>query len=1026
MKTNKKIPLKKFISKEFFKAALLPLLIIEVTLLGLYFFMNNYLIDKSINTLSNDRLSHLLGITESQARIISEQLNSVSDLALVLKSETTRFFTDPDAFPVPDPAPQFSFSADGVYYKTSNNGGCSLFYSAINKIGEVEKEKASRSERLDPLYREISAANDNIVAVYLNTFDSMSRYYPFFENVHEQLPPKMDISGYNFYYLADKEHNPGREPVWTETYLDPMGMGWMMSCVVPIYRNDFLEGVAGIDVTIKNFVDKLLSLKLPWESHAFLVHADGTIMAMPPAVEQIFGLSELHEFKYQDRVEQDTHKPKTFNLLSSVLSEASAPIDRLMKQESGTVEFSFNGHNYMLCQNTVSEAGWKLMVIADRATILNPISKLERQVKRVGYVAIGFMFLFYSLFFLYLIGKTQRMSRNIAETTGGLSNAIKRIGTGIYETSIEPSPVIEFDILSKNFESMAKDLKLLHENLSLEIKRANEAKDMARQAEAQLKEHQVHLEQIVESRTIELQHDIVKRKQVEQALDLERQQLLSIFDSIDEPIYISTADTYELLYVNEAFKRNFPNYNAGKCYEVLQNRESPCSFCTNDIIFGEKIGQPHIWEFYNKVVDRWFRCIDKAVQWPDGRMVRYEMAVDITEQKKAFEEKQRLTAQLQRAEKMEAIGTLAGGVAHDLNNILGGIVGYPDLLLMDMTDDNPLKQPIQTIKKSGERASAIVQDLLTLARRGVAVMEVSNLNDIVAGYLTSPEYHRLLQHHENIHLKTNLSDNLLNCMGSSVHLSKVIMNLISNAAEAMPAGGDILISTHNVYIDQPLKMYEEVQEGDYVVLRVMDHGTGIPDADLERIFEPFYTKKKMGRSGTGLGMAVVWGTVKDHNGYIEVKSTVNTGTTIEIYLPATRQQLPMEEDIKDLSTLQGNHERILVVDDVAVQRELAVGILERLGYDAQAVSSGEEAVRYLEKNKVDLVLLDMIMEPNIGGLETYRRIIKIHPGQKAIIASGFSETEDIKEAQRLGAGKYVKKPYTLHGIGRLLKEALGG
>ncbi|MBU4011415.1 MAG: response regulator, partial [Proteobacteria bacterium] len=918
----------------------------------------------------------------------------------------------------------------GVYYKQENNGGCSLFYSSLWPIGPKEKEKALRSESLDPLFKETYHANKNIVAVYFNSFDSMSRYYPFFEDVFNQLPPKMNIQDYNFYYLADAKHNPKRGPVWTEAYLDPMGKGWMISFIVPIYRADFLEGVAGIDITIKNFIDNLLELQLPWESHAFLVDAKGTIMAMPPDVEKIFGLIELHKYTYKGKVMQDTYKPETFNLLKSVHSDAAGPITKLLQQKEGSVEFPLNDHYYVLSQHTVPETGWKLMVIADKETILSPVSKLERQSRHIGYVIAGFIVIFYVAFLLYLLRNTRRMSENIAETAGGLSKAIQRLGAGVYDTQIKQSNVIEMDELSSKFESMAHDLKTLHQNMESEIKNANEAKTAATQAEERLIEHQNHLEKIVKVRTNELtetnkklKEDITKREQIEQKLDLERRQLLSVFDSIDEPIYISTQGTYELLYANEAFKKYWPDPVGKKCYKVLHNLDSPCSFCTNDIIFGDKTGQPHIWKFNNIITGKWFRCIDKAIQWPDGRIVRYEMAIDITEQEKASEEKQQLIDRLRRAEKMEALGTLAGGVAHDLNNILGGIVGYPELILLDMPSDNPLRTSILAIQESGLRAAAIVQDLLTLARRGVALMELTNINDVLTAYLASPE-HEVLHQNTMITFKMKLSEDLLNCMGSSVHLSKVIMNLVYNAVEAMPNGGEVNISTHNQYVDKPLKGYDEVIEGDYAVLKVRDSGIGIPAEELDKIFEPFFTKKKMGRSGTGLGMAVVWGTVKDHKGYIEVKSTVGEGTTFEIYLPSTREIMESKKVLHSFREFRGNNESILVIDDVRIQREIAVDMLTKLGYDASSVSSGEGAVAYLEYNKVDLLILDMIMEPNIDGLETYKRILKIHPGQKAIIVSGFTDTVVIREAQKLGAGKYVKKPYTANEISRAVKEEL--
>lgn len=1026
-----KVSLRNFISREFFKAALLPLLVIEITLLVLYFSMNAYIHGKSVKTLGDDRLSHLMGIVSSQTHTMNEQIRMVSALSRLLQSETTRFFDNPERYPVPVEKPEFGLAPNGVYYKLNNNGGCSVFYSRRYPVGPREKEKALRSEALDPLYKNIHQVNGNVVAVYLNTFDSMNRYYPFFENVYEQIDPDMDIPTFNFYYLADAEHNPAGGPVWTKAYLDPMGQGWMMSCIVPIYKGSFLEGVAGIDITITNFIENLLTLQLPWGAHAFLADANGTIMAMPPAVGDIFGLSELKTHDYTDVVRQDTHKPEAFNLLKSVLPAVAGPISQIIRKETGRVEFLLETHPYILGQDTVADTGWKLMVLADKDKILAPIYRLERHTRHVGIAAAGFMVLFYVLFFLYLVTNTRRMSGRIAAPVASMSQAIQRLGDGKYETQLARSDVAELDEVSNSFKNMAKDLKALHEDLKTEVKRANTAKTAARKAEEQLARHQRHLENVVASRTKELrdandrlQADIVKRKKVEKALDLERRQLLSIFDSIDEPVYVSTADTHELLYVNEAFKQYFPCEIGDECYRVLQNLDAPCPFCTNYIIFGKNMGKPYIWEFYNQFKKRWFRCIDRAIQWPGGRMVRYEMAIDITEQKQASHEKKRLMARLRRAEKMEALGTLAGGVAHDLNNVLGGLVGYPDLLLLDIPEDSPLRRGIETIRDSGQKAAAIVQDLLTLARRGVSVMERININAIIAAYLASPEHENLQQHHPGIRFDVEYSDNLLDVMGSPVHLSKTAMNIISNAAESLTDGGQVSISTHNRYVDKPVKGYDEVKEGDYVVLSVTDHGVGISPADLDRIFEPFYTKKKMGRSGTGLGMAVVWGTVKDHQGYIEVKSTEGIGTTLEIYLPATRKELAAAAFERDTKEYTGSGEKILVVDDVAIQREIAVGMLDKLGYSAASVSSGEEAVEYLEENTVDLLVLDMIMDPNIDGLETYKRVLKINPGQKAIIVSGFSETDAIKETQKLGAGKYVKKPYTAGELGRAIQEEL--
>ena len=397
---------------------------------------------------------------------------------------------------------------------------------------------------------------------------------------------------------------------------------------------------------------------------------------------------------------------------------------------------------------------------------------------------------------------------------------------------------------------------------------------------------------------------------------------------------------------------------------------------------------------------------------------------DLSLTKKAEEEKRDLQIHLQRAKNMEAIGTLAGGVAHDLNNILGGLISYPELLYMRLPEGSPLRRYVRTIQKSGEKAAAIVQDLLTLARREVATEEVVNLNQIVIDYFASPEHEKLSAVHPRVYFECDMEDTLLNVMGSPVHLSKTLMNLVSNAAEAMPDGGVVTVSTANRYIDRPIRGYEELKEGEYVALTVSDTGTGISREDRERIFEPFYTKKVMGRSGTGLGLAVVWGTVKDHKGYIDLKSKMGEGSVFVLYFPVGRKVSAKIEASTEMADWNGNGESILVVDDIPEQREIAAMILRNLGYHVATVASGEQAVTALKEKPVDLLILDMIMDPGMDGLETYRKVLEFLPSQKAIIVSGFSETDRVREAQRLGAGDYVKKPYLLRTIGQAIRKEL--
>ena len=410
----------------------------------------------------------------------------------------------------------------------------------------------------------------------------------------------------------------------------------------------------------------------------------------------------------------------------------------------------------------------------------------------------------------------------------------------------------------------------------------------------------------------------------------------------------------------------------------------------------------------------------KAFKVGDGLGIIF---TDITDRVQAEEEKRRLEDQLHQAQKMEALGLMAGAVAHDLNNILSGIVTIPELLLMDLPEESPLKKPIEVIRDSGKRAVDVVADLMTITRGVATGKEVWNLNIVAGEYLISGEHTNLEKMRPSVVFKTELDTELLNITCSPTHIKKSLMNLVTNASEAIGGGGTVTISTTNRYLDEPLKGYEDVRIGEYTVLSVSDDGPGISPEDLERIFEPFYTKKVMGKSGTGLGLTIVWNTVQDHNGYIDVR-TGERGTVFDLYFLVTRDELTQAEEEVPPEDYQGHGEKILVVDDEEKQREIACWLLARLGYVAEAVSSGEEAIEYVKENSVDLIVLDMVMPKGINGRETYEEIIKIRPGQKAIIASGYAKTKEVDMAQELGAGKYIKKPYTLQKVGLAVKEEL--
>ncbi len=287
----------------------------------------------------------------------------------------------------------------------------------------------------------------------------------------------------------------------------------------------------------------------------------------------------------------------------------------------------------------------------------------------------------------------------------------------------------------------------------------------------------------------------------------------------------------------------------------------------------------------------WVSWTNRALCDSQGNIVEILcVGNEVTALREAEKEKKALEGRLQRARKMEAIGSLAGGVAHDLNNILPSLISFPEAILMDLPEDSPLRKPVLSIKRSGERAAAIAQDLLTLARRSAPVKAALNLNEVIGEYLESLEGRKLQSEYFRVQIEKDLDPGLRTILGSRVHLSKTVMNLVLNAVEAIPEAGRVTLSTRNAQLRDEIKGYEIIEPGDYAVLSVSDTGVGISAQDLEKIFEPFYTKKAMGRSGSGLGMAIVWGTVKDHRGYVDLKSEEGKGTTFSLYFPVAMER----------------------------------------------------------------------------------------------------------------------------------------
>lgn len=503
-------------------------------------------------------------------------------------------------------------------------------------------------------------------------------------------------------------------------------------------------------------------------------------------------------------------------------------------------------------------------------------------------------------------------------------------------------------------------------------------------------------------------HDITDRKLREQELRASEQKFRSYIDNAPNGIFVADAngnyvDTNPAASDITGYSRDeLLNMNLLQMLPPGQRDEGKAHFdrllaegySTGELPFVAKSGEVRFW-------------MVSAVQVDGGLYLGF--VSDTTEVRKL----QQLAS---RAERLETAGTIAGQVAHDFNNLLGPVMAYPDLIRDELPHDHPALPYLSDIESAARKMSEINQDLLTMGRRGHYNQEVLDLNQVVLHAVkeTIPKSETLKCH-------LNLSSDLLNMKGGRAQIHRLLANLLSNALDAMQEIGEITLRTENFYADDTSIAFGRVPKGEYVKLTLSDTGCGIPQDILERIFDPFFTTKTADKKrGSGLGLSVVDAVVKDHNGYLDLQSREGKGTSFYLYFPVTRES---RDEGGNQQSLTGN-ESVLVVDDDHVQREVCRKLLEKLGYQVRVVECGEDAVELVRTYQPDLLVLDMVMPGGIDGTETYRQIREIHADQKAIILSGYSETQRVLEAQKMGAGAFVRKPLTKTALAHAVRTEL--
>jgi signal transduction histidine kinase len=459
--------------RSYARTALVPLVLVEFVLVGAYLLTHNYMASANISLLREQARNRLAELVDGQASRIGEKLDTVRVETEIFRRATENVFTA-DSEPAPAESARYALSADGVYYTPKDDGGAALFYSTATAVGETERRKAWKTAALDPLMRNIRQASPLVMQIYLNTFDSMNRIYPFFD-VLKQYPSNMVIPEFNFYYEADAARNPERNTVWTEVYLDPAGQGWMASCIAPVYTGDFLQGVVGLDVTVEVFVKQVLDLQIPWAGYALLVSRDGGIMAMPPAAEVALGLSELTSHHYSEAIRREELKPDAFNIRKHPLLQDIAR-DISSSGATGVSEIEISGKQ-LAAWSTIPQTGWTLLAIVPEKNIYAESDALATRFRNIGLLMITGLVIFYLAFFLFLYSRAREMAHVLAKPLGELNAIAEDIGRGNYQQTAPQTPVLELQRTAQQIVNMGKVLGQSNESL-------REARDAAEQANA--------------------------------------------------------------------------------------------------------------------------------------------------------------------------------------------------------------------------------------------------------------------------------------------------------------------------------------------------------------------------------------------------------------------------------------------------------------------------------------------------------------------------------------------------------------
>jgi PAS domain S-box-containing protein len=972
-KKNDTISLVRWIWLNYVKTALIPLILVELVFVSIFFAANNWTRQEMLDFLKAEVDGDLSQISILESSTIQEQLNSITYTVKLYAEQTSEALSAESSLSAED-ASRLAYNDDGAYYTTNDSsiGGAAIFYSGYVPIGLEEREKVARLLQTQELMKSIQLNYPLAASIYFNTYDSLNIIYPYFD-VISQYPSLMDIPTYNFYYEADSDHNPERLVQWTDIYLDPAGHGWMASCIAPVYDEDFLQGVVGIDITVGDITEQVLNMDIPWGGYGILVGQDGTILALPEKGEKEWGLSELTDHSYDEAIMEDTFKPEQFNLYNR--EDLTAFSEEITKDAEGISSITLNGETKIVSWQTISETGWMLMLIIPEQNIYASINSMTAFINNIGRLMILGLIVFYLCFFAFLYTRARKMSLNISQPLIELNNMVESIGNGNYHQHLPMYPVEELNKTSQNLVTMGEQLGEAYQNL---LTTQNE-----------LKENEKYLEVLIDS-------------------------IDDVILEIDENGKFLSVRTKD----RDNLATNYLQGNSETIHAILPEAEAEAFIESMQRVI--QTGETETMEYQLETPKghRWFQARLSLIPGKNKVIVS---ARDITAH--IVMEQSIINAKNDAEKANQAKSQFLSNMSHELRTPLNAVLGFTQLL--DMDESDPLsetkKEYVMEIEKAGHHLLELINEVLDLTKVESGKSTIS-MEPVFVGDIMNETLSMLmpLANDRDLTVETRECEcRKLYIEADYMRLKQVLINLLSNAVKYNKEHGKI-----NYYcerIDDKLRFH------------IIDTGIGIPSDELKNIFHPFHRLSQSSQTvqGTGIGLTLVKQLTEMMNGRIRVESELGQGSHFYFDMNIMEpDQIKQKTPPIDMSLSQKEREKkiykMLYVEDNPANLALIEHVIHKYPFiTLTTAKSAEDGLVIAEETKPDLILLDINL-PKMDGYEMFK-VLKKNPDLSpvSIIAlSANAMKEDKEKAIEMGFYDYLTKPIDVAMFTETIMKAL--